>query len=496
MAAERLGRPRLRRNFRAVLDHQVAELAWMAREATVDPDVITALADCIGRIRETSEALDLPTLTEAADNALHACRKGRAAPRIDALIQACRRLDGVTPVFRPLLVQVSPKDAPYLRHRASSCSVHIEVRTEPDALVRRAANLEPFAIVVPSKDLGEVSQALRKIPHLATVSLFVYEAEGGNADVRWRLDSARLGAIARVPSPLDLPDLLWHVRSHNLEDQGGRGRVLALGEEACIRLGDILDAQQFDLTKEPSSPKVLEALRRSGPQLAVLDAAVQPGVVTVIRTHECWSDLDLMFLGRPDPRNRLFLGSGDYLDPRAPDAALVAQIEGRLARGQRMQGSALNDRATGAMTRNGFLMLADRAVGLSRRDGSLTGVALIDVDGLERAAAKMGAGAGDELMRYAVQLVRASVRETDAVGRVREGSLAVLMAGCSAEQARDRLSEIQVAFSEALRPDPDLAGTTLSVGVADTRREEGGVLHRAEEALLRGRLRGPTQVGL
>ena len=103
--------------------------------------------------------------------------------------------------------------------------------------------------------------------------------------------------------------------------------------------------------------------------------------------------------------------------------------------GERLLATSLSDPLTGAMARAVFEQaIAHEAAAADRRGERLT-LAVIDVVGLRRINATYGHRAGDEVLAQIAGRIRATVRGNDAIGRLGDDELAVLLAGATADQA-------------------------------------------------------------
>lgn len=176
----------------------------------------------------------------------------------------------------------------------------------------------------------------------------------------------------------------------------------------------------------------------------------------------------------------------------------------RRAESAHLQAAALSitDELTGAGTRRWVLERLADELARARRYGRVVSVALVDVDGIARINEAVGTDGGDAVLRATAGAVRAQLRTTDAVGRLRDDELLVILPETDAvgaqvisERLRKAVASLQVLH----------AGITLqatcSVGVAayapaETREppEVEGIVRRADEALFRAKADGRNRV--
>ncbi len=484
MAVHRSGLGRLRSNFTTVLDQQVASLSWLSRQAAGDPDLLEALRAELSRIQATALALELLDVARAAERAQRATTDGGLQDKIDALLEVCRSLDGSRPVFRPLLVmEPDEASAMRLRMRARSCAVQVDFFGETEGLISSARGDLPFAVVLPFFALEEIADAFREDDRLATIPLYVFDTDGAALDLR--IQAQKLGAAGWVRSPIDIPALLWRIRQQIGEAEAKRPRLLLAGPQACELMAH-LDPDLVDLSGLEQPEALLETLDALSPDMVVLDAAFADGLVPALRGHERWHGLTVSVFGDAPQAT---ISTADLLLSSLDAGAMVQQIMGRLERLRGQQAGALFDAGTGVLSRNALLAVADREVGLSLRTGTPNATCLLELDDWERFSKEHGPGRSDQVLRLVARTLQSAIRETDAVGRVANATLALVLMACTAEQAQRRLRGIQHAFAATHKDDPLLSKVSFTAGVADTL---GGpaLLQRSEMALHRARLSG------
>jgi two-component system cell cycle response regulator len=84
------------------------------------------------------------------------------------------------------------------------------------------------------------------------------------------------------------------------------------------------------------------------------------------------------------------------------------------------------DELTGLYNRRGFFTLGEKTLSLMRRKGRELIVVFVDLDGLKRVNDTQGHQAGDDLIRRAAILLRATFRESDIVARIGGDEFAVV----------------------------------------------------------------------
>jgi diguanylate cyclase (GGDEF)-like protein len=106
------------------------------------------------------------------------------------------------------------------------------------------------------------------------------------------------------------------------------------------------------------------------------------------------------------------------------------------------------DPLTGCLNRRGFEERAIAELGASTRRASQGAVIVLDIDHFKEVNDRHGHAAGDELLRWVVRKLRATVRGADAIGRLGGDEFAVLFADIDATGAVEGVARITEALSE------------------------------------------------
>lgn len=85
---------------------------------------------------------------------------------------------------------------------------------------------------------------------------------------------------------------------------------------------------------------------------------------------------------------------------------------------QEIQSLSITDELTGLLNRRGFYQMAERALAVARRSGSECVIAFIDVDGLKAVNDRLGHDVGDRMITDVADVLLATLRESDVVGRM------------------------------------------------------------------------------
>jgi diguanylate cyclase (GGDEF)-like protein len=125
---------------------------------------------------------------------------------------------------------------------------------------------------------------------------------------------------------------------------------------------------------------------------------------------------------------------------------------------------------------------------------------IIDIDGLKTINDTMGHHAGDKLIRQVAGILRERVRTTDIAARLSGDEFAVLMPQTDTTGALHLGEDLRAQVAEAVAPDSDIPGATISVGITmfGGKQDVGAeaVLVAADQAMYRAKEEGRNQIAL
>jgi diguanylate cyclase (GGDEF)-like protein len=131
-------------------------------------------------------------------------------------------------------------------------------------------------------------------------------------------------------------------------------------------------------------------------------------------------------------------------------AATMCAWQSRLHGQQRSELARLSraDPLTGCLNRRGLQERVDGELARATREVGQLSLVLVDLDGFKAVNDHLGHAAGDELLRWTVARIGATIRPMDALGRQGGDEFAVLLPGASPSQAREVADRIHLALGE------------------------------------------------
>jgi diguanylate cyclase (GGDEF)-like protein len=173
------------------------------------------------------------------------------------------------------------------------------------------------------------------------------------------------------------------------------------------------------------------------------------------------------------------------------DVAGLAVALAEVAAGARV------DRLTGVLNGEAFDARLAEEVARARRGHTALAVAMVALDDLPELAEHHGAPVAEAVLRHVAELLGGQFRATDQVGRVADGSFAVILPAAPSPQS-DMIAERVLRLLLATRiglPDGE-EGLAVSVGLTEWRPAEAGpdLLARAFGALREAQASGGDRV--
>jgi len=140
----------------------------------------------------------------------------------------------------------------------------------------------------------------------------------------------------------------------------------------------------------------------------------------------------------------------------------------------------LSDDLTGLYNRRGLFALGEHTMRIARRRARRLGIIYIDVDGLKSINDRFGHAQGDEALRLVADVMRASIRESDVVGRVGGDEFVILAeddTGVTQDLVARLRRRLELANAKTGRP----FRLSLSIGAVDWEPGEQATLQELIE---------------
>jgi len=158
-----------------------------------------------------------------------------------------------------------------------------------------------------------------------------------------------------------------------------------------------------------------------------------------------------------------------------------------------LSAEARHDALTGALSRRYFLDTLRHEVELARSVGTPLSVAIADLDHFKQINDRFGHASGDRALEHFVEVCRAQLRPSDAIGRLGGEEFGILLPQTSLADAQAVLERLRKRFHhEHCAHLPDDAALSVSIGITELASDDAleWILSRADLALYEAKSRG------
>ena len=178
--------------------------------------------------------------------------------------------------------------------------------------------------------------------------------------------------------------------------------------------------------------------------------------------------------------------------PAVPNGtkATIRRLKAQLARTQaqieELQASADTDFLLGIPNRRGFERELHRAIAYIKRYRASGALVVLDVDRLKPINDAFGHGAGDEVLKSIVSVLKAQVRASDVLGRLGGDEFAVLLWNLNETEARAKAAALEQAIDRLaflFGKSTIMAGASTGVAMLGTNAETTKSLEAADSAM-------------
>ncbi|KZE32740.1 diguanylate cyclase [Crenobacter luteus] len=155
------------------------------------------------------------------------------------------------------------------------------------------------------------------------------------------------------------------------------------------------------------------------------------------------------------------------------------------------------DQLTGAYNRRGLIEHFEREISRAERTGQPLCLALIDVDNFKQLNDRYGHLAGDDALKYLVDVIRHNARPTDIVARYGGEEFVILLPDTPVDDALQMLQRLQRELTRTFfLANNDRLVITFSAGVAKWHlgENDSDVIERADQAMYQAKLAGKNRV--
>lgn len=177
----------------------------------------------------------------------------------------------------------------------------------------------------------------------------------------------------------------------------------------------------------------------------------------------------------------------DKLQSDVDDAAVEFRRQGEELSSLKSKFSAVTtlDELTGCSNKRHFIDLLTQHRAMSERGTYDFTIAVTQVDQFSEIIEKQGLARGNEVLQLFARIVKAALREVDVIARLEADKFALILSGCSEEDALQIINRISQLISQIQVNDQDDVKITSSGGITSFHGTESpdDLIAHAEQAL-------------
>jgi diguanylate cyclase (GGDEF)-like protein len=253
------------------------------------------------------------------------------------------------------------------------------------------------------------------------------------------------------------------------------------------------------------SRSVIGILIESKPDLILMDLYM-PGcsgleLATLIRQQEAFIGIPVVFFSvEQDMKTQLDAvrhGADDFLVKPILPEHLTASLAARVERNRRLRYFMERDSLTGLYNHSQLQKRLADDLDRSRRIGSRTCYAMIDIDHFKSVNDRYGHLTGDRVIKALSQLLLERLRKTDTVGRYGGEEFGVILFNTDINSGEALMNEIRESFARIHHKEAknDFI-VTFSCGITEARSDEAlvAIKEQADKALYSAKRNGRNRV--
>ena len=323
-----------------------------------------------------------------------------------------------------------------------------------------------------------------------------------------RLASARAGVQAILRRPLDPIELLRCLKEVDATAMRDPLSVVLVDDDRLTAdlNAAILRAAGIEVEVVNDPRVAVETIERVLPDIVLMDLRM-PGVDGVelaqaIRLSRELIAIPIVILSveRDEERQGAArrVGAGDFIQKPVDPRHFATQVRVRASRAKALRVMGERDGLTGLLDHSRFRERLTHEVSHCRRHGGDLSLAIIDVDRFKAVNDRYGHLVGDQVLRTFAQLLTATLRGSDVVGRCGGEEFGVLLRDTDARAACLVIDKLRERFGAMpFEIGTDALTVTVSAGVASNENRHASatdLLMAADRALYTAKATGRNRV--
>lgn len=327
------------------------------------------------------------------------------------------------------------------------------------------------------------------------------------SDLPARLAAVRTGSSAyfvKPANPLALCSMLQDLTSTEAPEPY---RIMIVEDDPYLSemYSSILQEAGMETRMLNDPMESLSLLSEFKPDLILMDMYM-PGcngmeLAAAIRQMEAYLSIPIVFLSRETDVDLHFdarkMGGDEFLiKPIKPDH-LISAVSVRAERMKLIRSFMVKDSMTGLYNHSAIKEKLSMHIELARRKNENICFAMIDIDHFKNINDNYGHPVGDQVLVSLARLLKQRLRKTDVIGRYGGEEFAVILPGCSLEEAVTLLDQMREGFSSVcFNVGQNSFSSTFSCGVASLSSypEVDQLCNAADEAMYTAKYDGRNRI--
>lgn len=292
-----------------------------------------------------------------------------------------------------------------------------------------------------------------------------------------RLSAVRAGSSAYFVKPVNMTELCSTLSLLTSAVKPEPYRIMIVDDDPQLaEYHSVILQEAGMLTLSVNDPlQVMSPLFEFKPDLILMDMYM-PGcngmeLAKAIRQIGSYFSIPIVYLSSETDADKQFqamqTGGDAFLTKPIEPQRLVASVIARAERMKIIRSYMVRDSMTGLFNHTATKEHLDTAIANAHRKQEEVCFAMIDVDKFKTVNDTYGHPMGDRVLIALARLIRQRVRKADTVGRFGGEEFAVILPGCSLDEAVNLLNEVRESFAAvSFQVKEEVFSCTFSCGVA------------------------------
>ncbi len=346
-----------------------------------------------------------------------------------------------------------------LKQILTQCGYDVSLFTRLEQLEAATDQHGPDVLIMDvlfsSKSLHDTEEILQQPAFRTLLCPVIFISAHG--DFASRIRAARFGAKGFLLKPLDIPALVDLLEQINQARYKILHRILIVDadESLASHYALVLKRAGMEVSVLSQPELIIETISAFRPELILMDISLPgysgPEIESVIRQHEGWTGLPIVYLasetGLDNHIRAMGIGADDFLTKPISDIRLVAAVTVRAAKARQLSDLMSRDSLTSLFKHSRIKEELAIEIERSKRNGTDVSIAMIGLDHFKLINDSFGHAAGDHVLRAISQLLKQRLRKSDVVGRYGVEEFVIILPACNLATTQRIMNDLRERFA-------------------------------------------------